>query len=116
MRVATTSSEGGAMDELEDRAFAAFDVNPAESRELMSVALGPSVGARILHFSCWEEASCCISACSSPGSMASISLTRCHTFALKRLLFVLDLPGPCMIERAAGKALRKSAVASEAFE
>ena len=113
MRVATTSSEGGAMDELEDRAFAAFDVNPAESRELMSVALGPSVGARILHFSCWEEASCCISVCSSPGSMASISLTRCHTFALKRLL---DRPGPCMIERAAGKALRKSAVASEAFE
>ena len=39
IRVATTSSEGGAMDELEDRAFAAFDVNPAESRELMSVSV-----------------------------------------------------------------------------
>jgi hypothetical protein len=45
------------MDELEDRAFAAFDVNPAESRELMSVALGPSVvaffllgGGELLHF------------------------------------------------------------------
>ncbi len=60
------------MDELEDRAFAAFDVKPAESRELMSAALGPSVAARILHFSCWEEASCCILVCSYPGPMASI--------------------------------------------
>ncbi len=32
------------MDELEDRAFAAFDVKPAESRELMSIALGASFG------------------------------------------------------------------------
>ncbi len=32
--VATTSSKGGAMDESEERAFAAFDVKPAASREL----------------------------------------------------------------------------------
>jgi hypothetical protein len=32
--VATTSSEGGAMDESEEVAFAAFDVKPAASREL----------------------------------------------------------------------------------
>jgi hypothetical protein len=60
------------MDESEEIAFAAFDVKPPASRELISAALGPSVGASIKHFSCWEEASCCISVCSSPGSMATI--------------------------------------------
>jgi hypothetical protein len=52
----------------------------------------------------------------SLGSIATILLTRFHTFALKRLLFVFDLPGPCVIESAAGKALRRCAVASEALE
>ena len=104
------------MEESDERAFAAFDVKPAASRELMSVVLGPSVGIRFLHLLCWEEASCCISVPRSVESMATILSIRRHTSALKRLLFVLDLPGPCVMERAAGKALRKWAVASEAFE
>ena len=104
------------MEESEESAFAAFDVKPAASSEFISSALGPSVGVRFVRLSCCEEASCWISMPSSLGSIATILLTRFHTFALKRLLLVLDLAGPCVIERAAGKALRKCAVASEAFE
>ncbi len=35
---------GGAMEESEESAFAAFDVKPAASSECISSALGPSVG------------------------------------------------------------------------
>ncbi len=93
INVAITSFEGGVMEESEERVFAAFNVKPAASRELISTALGPSVGVRCLHLSCREEASCCILVSISLGFIATISSTRCHAFYLKRLLFVLDLPG-----------------------
>jgi hypothetical protein len=57
---AVTSFEGGAMEESEESAFAAFDVKTAASSELISSALGPLVGVRFVRLSCWEEASCWI--------------------------------------------------------